>query len=194
MENQMNQTRSNKMRRLAFAGLVAALFAFGTRAEACSLGSTIGAKSTALAESVLEEPGAAKLGPNTTVPIFFPGAVQGLWQVTYSSGGQVVDTAFEVFHSDGTEALNDVTPPAEGNVCFGVWLQTGLNTYSVNHPSWTFDGNGNLTGTAVVKSTINLASLNKFTGSSTLSYFDLKGNPGPVYTATLSATRIQPGN
>jgi len=192
----MNQTRSIHMRGLAFAGVAILFFAFGTGAQACTLGTGSAAKSETLARSgvAIGTAEASKAEPNATLPVFFPGAITGLWQVTYSSGGQVVDMAFEAFHIDGTEELNDITPPSEGNVCFGVWAQTGPDTYIVNHPSWDFDSNGNVIGTAVIKVTLNLTSLNKFTGSSTLSYFDLKGNPGPVYTGTVTATRIQPGN
>jgi len=121
-----------------------------------------------------------------------PASIVGLWQVTYTSGNTVTDMAFEVFHSDGTEMLNDVTAPAEGNVCLGVWTQTGETAYKLTHPSWTFDANGNLTGTAMFSVAITLTNADKFTGTYTLTEFDTSGNPDGVYNGTLAATRILP--
>src|SRR5215475_7071732 len=34
-----------------------------------------------------------------------PPSIVGLWNVTFSSGGQVVDVAYDAWHSDGTEIL-----------------------------------------------------------------------------------------
>jgi hypothetical protein len=119
-------------------------------------------------------------------------SVVGLWQVTYMSNGQVVDMAFEAFHSEGTEMINDITPPAEGNVCLGVWVQTGSTTYKLTHPSWAFDPTGNLTGTADLAVTITLGSADTFSGTYTLTYYDLVGTKGLVYTGTITATRILP--
>jgi len=120
------------------------------------------------------------------------GGVQGLWQVNFISGGQTVDMAFEVFHSDGTEMINDITPPAEGNVCLGVYVQTDRTTYKLTHPSWTFDASGNLTGTGMFSETINMTNADKFTGSYTLNYFDTNANPVGTYNGTFTATRILP--
>jgi len=189
----MTQTRSNR-RRLAFAGLAAVFFTCGTGAQACNFAGANSGRSANPAVSGPVEAEALKLEPAAAQPIFLPGAVQGLWQVNFISGGQTVDMAFEVFHIDGTEMLNDITPPAQGNVCLGVWVQTSSNGYSVTHPAWEFDSNGNLTGTSLTKLTISLTSLTKFTGSYSLATYDLKGNPGPVYTGTMTATRVQPGN
>jgi hypothetical protein len=88
--------------------------------------------------------------------------------------------------------LNDVSPPAEGNVCLGVWTQTGGTAYKLTHPSWTFDSNGNLTGTAQFSVTITMTSADKFSGSYTLSYFDTTGLALGVYSGTLTAARILP--
>jgi hypothetical protein len=82
----------------------------------------------------------------------------GMWKVTFSSGGAVVDQAFEVFHSDGTELMVDTAPPATGNVCTGVWARIDGVNFKLNHPSWTFDDKGNVTGTAIIKVNILLDS------------------------------------
>ncbi len=189
----MNQTPSNAIRGLAFAGLAAVFFTFGTSAQACNFGDAPGSKPALAAKPGLAAAD-AKPGADASTPFLLPGAVTGLWRVNFISGGQVVDMAFEVFHIDGTEMLNDITPPAQGNVCLGVWMQTSPNGYIVTHPAWDFDSNGNLIGTTLTKLTINLTNLNNFTGSYSLAVFDLKGNPGPVFTGTMTATRVQPSN
>ncbi len=115
----------------------------------------------------------------------------GMWQVNVLSEGQVIDEAYEVFHSDGTEMINDITPPAEENVCLGVWAQTAAGVYKLKHLSWTFDSNGNLTGTAVLKISINLKpGSDKFTGTYTLNYFDNNGNPAGEFTGQVQGTRV----
>ena len=100
----------------------------------------------------------------------------GLWKVAYVSGGVVVDQAFDAWHTDGTEILNDTPPPATGNVCLGVWSQKG-NVYKLNHPSWTFDGNGNLNGTAVIRESVTVDPHgNSFSGTFTVDVYDLSNN------------------
>jgi hypothetical protein len=93
-------------------------------------------------------PGVSALRVPVTLPFgLFPPAAQsqaagvpaqsstpivGLRNVTFYSGGVIVDQAFDAWHSDGTEILNDFTDPIEGNVCLGVWTQTGPQTSSPN--------------------------------------------------------------
>lgn len=118
-------------------------------------------------------------------------SIVGLWKVTFFSGGQVVDQAFEVFHSDGTELMNDTAPPASGNVCVGVWANTNGPGVKLNHPSWTFDANGNLNGTATIKTSITLDhGSNSFTGTFTVDVFDLTGVNLLHLAGTVSGQRI----
>jgi hypothetical protein len=196
-KKKQRNTTMNKSLSKTFGGVgygaVAALLMFGTTAGACSLPGGMGLRPVNFADlSVklgLPQPEAearpADLGNS-------PASVVGLWQVTYSSGGAVVDMAFEVFHSDGTEMLNDITPPAEGNVCLGVWVQVEARNYRLNHPSWVFDANGNLTGTAVFDVHITMGEANTLSGTYSLTYYDTHGAKGTVYTGTLAATRVLP--
>jgi hypothetical protein len=118
--------------------------------------------------------------------------IDGLWKTTFSSGGQVVDQAFEVFHSDGTEVMVDTAPPSSGNVCVGVWVRTNGLTFQLNHPSWTFDEKGNLTGTATIKMSITLAAnSNKFTGTFTVDIATLAGVVVQHLSGTVAGERIQ---
>src|SRR4051812_36831504 len=83
--------------------------------------------------------------------------ITGLWFVTFYSEGVAFDQGFDVWHSDGTEILNDNGPPepawSTGSFCMGVWKLTGHNTYKLKHVGWNFDGNGNLSGRLVILQT-----------------------------------------
>jgi hypothetical protein len=121
-----------------------------------------------------------------------PGIV-GLWSVAFSSGGQIVDVAFDAWHSDGTEVLNDYTNPIEGNVCLGVWEQTGARNFRLKHPSWTFDENGTLLGTVVIREKVTLsADRNSYKGTYLYDIYDTTGAFVAELTGTLTATRIKP--
>jgi hypothetical protein len=118
-------------------------------------------------------------------------SIVGLWKVTFVSGGQVVDQAFEVFHSDGTEIMIDTAPPASDNVCVGVWAKTGGPTVKLNHPSWTFDANGNLNGTATIKVSVAVDHTgNNFAGTFTVDVFTLTGANVFHLEGTVSGQRI----
>jgi hypothetical protein len=125
--------------------------------------------------------------------MFGPATIVGLWNVTFTSGGQTVDVAFDAWHSDGTEVLNDYTNPIEGNVCLGVYEQTGYRTYKLKHPSWAFDNTGTLLGTVVIKETVILSpDGNSYKGNYAYDIYDTTGAFVIEYTGTLSATRIKP--
>ena len=122
-----------------------------------------------------------------------PPWIVGLWNVTFSSGGQVVDVAFDAWHSDGTEILNDYTDPIEGNVCLGAWEQSGALTYKLKHPSWSFDSNGNLLGTVIIHEVVNLnPDGNSYTGTYKYDVYDTAGVFQEEFTGTIKATRIKP--
>jgi hypothetical protein len=120
-----------------------------------------------------------------------PGDITGLWKITFTSGGQVVDQGFDVWHSDGTEILNDTPPPATGNICLGVWSAVGPRAYKLYHPSWTFDNNGNLDGTAIIQEQVTLDSkAATFKGTFTVDVYDLSGAHLDRLEGTVAAQRI----
>lgn len=120
-------------------------------------------------------------------------SIVGLWHTSYLSGGVVVDEGFEAWHSDGTEILIDIAPPATDNVCIGVWAQIGTLDYSLTHPSWTFDEMGNLTGTAMILVSLTLShDGNSFTGNFTINTADVNGVPNGHYQGQVKSTRIVP--
>jgi hypothetical protein len=83
-------------------------------------------------------------------------SIVGFWFVNFFSDGKLWDRGFDQWHSDGTEILNDAIPPSLGNVCLGVWKQTGPRTYKLRHPAFNFDASGNVIGTGVMVATIKL--------------------------------------
>ena len=118
-------------------------------------------------------------------------SIVGLWKTTFTSGGQVVDQAFEIFHSDGTEMMVDTAPPASDNVCVGVWAQVSGLGVKLNHPSWTFDDKGTLNGTAAIKMNLALDPHGaSFTGTFSVDVFDLAGNNLMHLTGTVAGKRI----
>ena len=125
-------------------------------------------------------------------PIGSPSIV-GLWNVTFTSGGQTVDVAFDAWHSDGTEILNDYTNPIEGNVCLGVYEQTGPRTYKLKHPSWAFDTTGTLLGTVIIKENVQVSpDGNSYHGNYTYDIYDTTGTFVEELSGQISATRIRP--
>ena len=119
--------------------------------------------------------------------------IVGLWYATFTSGGQTVDVAFDGWHSDGTEILNDYVNPIEGNVCLGVWVQTGPRTFKLKHPSWAFDTTGTLTGTVLIRETVTVSpDGNSYRGNYTYDIYDTTGAFVTELTGTVAATRIRP--
>jgi hypothetical protein len=69
----------------------------------------------------------------------FPSIV-GLWRFRFSPalGG---DFGTVIWHEDGTEIMiSAARDPAAGDVCMGVWKQTGRYTYELNHIAMGHDG------------------------------------------------------
>ncbi len=118
-------------------------------------------------------------------------SIVGLWKTTFTSGGQVVDEGFDQWNGDGTEILNDDPPPQTGNVCLGVFIKSALSTYKLKHPSWTYDANGNLTGTAIIRELVMMGpGGNTYSGTFTIDLYDLNGTHLTQFGGTISAQRI----
>lgn len=122
-------------------------------------------------------------------------SIVGLWHTTFISGGLVWDEAFEQWHSDGTElAVDNAVPPLLGNVCVGVYKQTGPRTYKLHHVTWNWDPSGSpLAGTFLLLLTVTTAPHgNTFSGTFVSDSFDTLGNVIPELHAegTVSGQRI----
>ena len=75
-----------------------------------------------------------------------PGSIVGLWQtemlLTVVPGTSVLfDFGMQAWHSDNTEFLfSGGQDPATGDVCQGVWTQTGRYTYTLDHVAFGWAG------------------------------------------------------
>ena len=136
-----------------------------------------------------------------------PSTMVGMWHVVFTAdtslgapiSPMVVDNALAVWHSDGTEIMNSVRPPQDGNFCMGVWQQTDRNQYYLNHFAWfanafpnnTNNGIGDPTGPTQIREWVTLSpDGNRFTGNFRLDAYDTSNNVSASFTGTLSGTRI----
>jgi hypothetical protein len=121
-------------------------------------------------------------------------SIVGFWNVTLLlDGGDLFDQGFEQWHSDGTELLVDnAFPPSLGNVCVGVYKQTGPRTYKLRHMTWNWDLAGTNTGWFVLLMTITMDSGNRFSGTFLTDSYDLGGAVIPSLHAegTVQGSRI----
>lgn len=123
-------------------------------------------------------------------------SIVGLWHTTFISGGALWDEAFEQWHSDGTElAVDNAVPPVLGNVCVGVYKQTGQRTYSLRHVTWNWDPSqaSPFAGSFLLLMTVTVdKGGNTFSGSFVSDSFDTLGNIIPELHAegTVSSERI----
>ena len=172
--------------------LLAVSASLAPNAAACSLPGFSALKGPVVLPQGLFPP-SSQSDAAVTAPAPGGAAIVGLWNVTFYSADVLVDQAFDAWHSDGTEILNDFTDPIEGNVCLGVWTQTGPQTFKLKHPSWTFDINGNLTGTAYILETVTVGpGGNAYEGPYSINLFDTMGNPVGSYAGVIKAERIMP--
>ena len=122
-------------------------------------------------------------------------SIVGLWHTIFTVEGSVWDEAYEQWHSDGTElAVDNAVPPLLGNVCVGVFKQSGLRTYKLRHVTWNWDPSGApLAGSFLLLMTVTTDPHNNtFTGTFVTDSFDTLGNVIPELHAegTVSADRI----
>jgi hypothetical protein len=90
--------------------------------------------------------------------------------------------------------VDNGVPPSLGNVCVGVWKQTGTRTFSLRHVTFNWDANGQTTGTFQVVITVRLDREGRtYAGTYVSDSFDLEGNRIPeLHTeGRLRAARIR---
>jgi hypothetical protein len=123
------------------------------------------------------------------------GRIVGMWHAVFTdSSGSVFDDAVVQWHADGTEIMNSQRPAQDGNFCLGVWKQTGDREYLLNHIPWK--GNDPTgapqDGAQIIEKVTLSRDGNSYTGTYTFQPYDKNGNAGPLFTGTISATRITP--
>jgi hypothetical protein len=71
--------------------------------------------------------------------------IVGMWAVHFNdSDNNQLDMGFVQWHSDGTEIMySGGRYPSEGNVCMGVWQQTGPRRFVLNHWALSYDPSTN---------------------------------------------------
>jgi hypothetical protein len=91
-----------------------------------------------------------------------PASIVGLWHLIYTatsstsgpipfpvippgppSSFQFAET-FKTWHADGTEFENAFLPPTGGNICFGVWEDSGHGSVKLHHIGLMFASDGNI--------------------------------------------------
>lgn len=139
-------------------------------------------------------------------------SIVGMWHVVLTSqtitvggvlvpdsNGVPIDNALTVWHSDGTEIMNSLRPPQDGNFCMGVWKQTGRYQYTLNHYAWfandistdPLKDIGPQTGpTRIVEQVTLDPNGNQFSGGFTMTAYNPDFSVNTVVVGTLSATRI----
>jgi hypothetical protein len=123
-----------------------------------------------------------------------PNSIVGLWHTAYTTGsGAPFGASLKEWHSDGTEVENVDHSAVIGNVCFGVWKQVDSRTVRLHHTGWTFDGNGNPTGSFTIDETDTIGPNGmSYSGTFDFKVFDTNGDyiPGTETTGTIAASRI----
>lgn len=125
--------------------------------------------------------------------------IVGLWHVIYTNGEDqsTFNDTFDTWHSDGTEFESAFLAPAGGNVCVGVWKQTGLRSVTLHHVGWLFNPSTpatTATNTFTLDEEISVSRDGmSYSGTFTFKVWNLDGTPTPIeVTGTMAATRITP--
>jgi len=123
-----------------------------------------------------------------------PATIVGLWQVTYTTSSKApFGVSLKQWHSDGTEFESIDHSPVVGNICFGVWKQTGVRAFKLHHTGWLFDDNGNPIG-SFIQDENDVVWLNgmSYSGSFVFKVYDKNGYyvSGSEITGTIVAKRI----
>lgn len=133
-------------------------------------------------------------------------SIVGMWHAVLTAHAMnnqpipatVVDNSLTIWHSDHTDIIVSDRPPQDGQVCLGVWEQTGAREYKLNHIPWLANdltnaptGIGNPTGPAQLTENITVSQDgNHYSGMFTLTAYDLSFKPLVTFTGSVSATRI----
>jgi hypothetical protein len=182
-------------RRLVAAALLAILPAFAGQARAACF-TEPGGRPLQLAQTARFAPQPAdttQSGPSSVSAK--PGAITGMWLTEFllGQGPDRFDQGFQVFHADGTEVmLSNGLPPSLGNVCLGVWDQSGRRI-RLRHVAWNWDAEGRLTGTFIMLASLRVDHRGKvFDGTWSADSYDLSNTVIPELHAegVVRGTRI----
>jgi hypothetical protein len=117
-------------------------------------------------------------------------SIVGLWHIQFTAGGQVIQEAYQLWNTGGTEVHNPNVDPRTGNVCLGVWKRTApRGTYKLAHRVWNYDASGNFLGTIHLSETLTLGH-HGTTHSGTLDFYDPSGTFHFEVPGTVTGERI----
>jgi hypothetical protein len=118
-------------------------------------------------------------------------SIVGLWHAVHKVNGKLFFQSWDQWHEDGTEIEDADIPPTTGNMCLGVWQQTGRDI-TLYHVAWTYDIDGKTpTGTLVLTATDRVSSDGSyFKGPFEAKFYDPKGNLVNDLKGETTATRI----
>jgi hypothetical protein len=131
-------------------------------------------------------------------------SIVGMWNVTFTSQGNTghnppipdgatIDFGYSQWHSDGLEFLNSgMHVPATQNYCLGIYRKIGFATYQLNHFALSYDATtGDLTAKANIREEVTLDDTgNVYSGTFTITIFDLNGNQVDQIAGTITGNRI----
>jgi hypothetical protein len=130
-------------------------------------------------------------------------SIVGMWKITELSMGNMnhvppiadgtqLDFGYAQWHPDGTEFYNSGGfAPATQNYCLGVWVQTGINRYQVNHFALTYDMTGVYTGIINILETVTVSvGGTKYSGTFTINAYDTNGNQVNHLTGQVTGERV----
>jgi len=130
---------------------------------------------------------------------FDPGTppIVGLWHVIYTNSADqsTFNDTFDTWHIDGTEFESAFLPPAAGNICVGVWKESGPRSVMLHHVGWLFNPgtpSATATNSFTVDAEITVApDCKSYSGHFTFKIWNLDGSPTKTeVTGTIAATRI----
>jgi hypothetical protein len=120
-------------------------------------------------------------------------SIVGLWHVVYTqSDGSPFNQTFKMWFSDGIEFENALIPPAGGDICYGVWKQTGHRSVKLHHIGVGWDATtGKIAFTFTIDEEDTVSEDGKsYTGNFQFNQFDPSGNPAPVVKGSVAAKRV----
>jgi hypothetical protein len=119
--------------------------------------------------------------------------IVGMWETSWTVGTTQIDNGFSVWHADGTEINNSGgRAPLTGNICLGVWKNFGNNRYKLNHVgiSWDPTGTVEIGPANIVEEIVLGTKRNSFSGTFTITQYDMNGNVLAVVAGNITGTRI----
>jgi hypothetical protein len=116
--------------------------------------------------------------------------IVGLWLITVSYQGSVVDNVFSGWTSDGLEFDQDTgSPILTGYVCYGAWIKLGDHKYGLTHPYFDYNP-----GTITAPLPFNGAALGVWDGTSSyFNYVVTVSEDGKTFTGTENGVILVPG-